>query len=370
MENSYLSKRQYALLAFFIPFVFKFSVLPSVISLYAGRDIWLTILMVMLVEITQLLFIVKIDKMGGMDAIKEKYGIGVYLLLSVPILIVLVLKASIYTSETTSYANSYLFYNITTKGVGVIVVLVSSYIAIKGAKGFGRLIEQITWLVPIAIIIGLLFGKLQLKPANVLPIGANGIVPIAKSFDHVLFWTLDFSPLLFMQVREDVTMPPRKRSKFPILPFLAVLSLVGMVLLYALYVMNYGQAGHLVDTAFSSLGAFNVVNTEIGSIDWPAITLWLSIAIVSLALKLFGAGKVLSDLKIKFPLGVALSSAVVVILGQYAFYNLERAFEFATSVIRYFVIGVELMVPFIAFVLLDLKERISLKGELKSEATI
>ena len=90
-----------------------------------------------------------------------------------------------------------------------------------------------------------------------------------------------------------------------------------MVLLYALYVMNYGQAGHLVDTAFSSLGAFNVVNTEIGSIDWPAITLWLSIAIVSLALKLFGAGKVLSSLKIKFPLGVALSSAVVVILGQY-----------------------------------------------------
>jgi len=31
---------------------------------------------------------------------------------------------------------------------------------------------------------------------------------------------------------------------------------------------------------------------------------------------------------------------------------------------------VELIVPFIAFVLLDLKERISLKGELKSEATI
>ncbi len=370
MINSYLTKRQYALIAFFIPFVFKFSVLPSVISLDAGRDIWITIFIIMLTEIIQLLFIVKIDKMGGLEAIKEKYGLGVYLSLSVPLLIVLVIKASVYTSETTSYANSYLFYNITTKGVGVIVVLASAYIAIKGAKGLGRLIEQIAWLVPIAIIIGLLFGKLQLKPSNLLPIGAGGIFPIAKSYDNVLFWALDFSPLLFLQVREDVTMPPRKRSKFPILPFLAILSLICMTLLYALYVMNYGQAGHLVDTAFSSLGAFNVVNTEIGSIDWPAITLWLSIAIISLALKLFGAGKILTAVKLPFPLAVGFSALVVVILGQYVFYNLEKAFDFATSIVRYFVIGVELVATFVSYALLDLKERKSLKGEIKVEATI
>lgn len=370
MVNSSLTKRQYALIVFFIPFVFKFSVLPSVISLDAGRDIWLTILIVMLTEITQLAFIVKIDKMGGLDAIKEKYGAGVYLLLLAPLLVVLVLKASVYTSETTSYANSYLFYNITTKGVGVIVLLASAYVAIKGAKGLGRLIEQITWLVPIAIIIGLLFGKLQLKPTNLLPIGANGIFPIAKSFDHVLFWTLDFSPLLFLKVSEDTALSPRKRSRFPILPFLAILSLVFMTLLYALYVMNYGQAGHLVDTAFSSLGAFNVVNTEIGSIDWPAITLWLSIALVSLALKLFGAGKILASVKLPFPLGVAVSGLIVVILGQYVFYNLERAFNFATSIVRYFVIGVELLTPFIAYTLLDIKERKSSKGDSLVEATI
>ena len=51
MINSYLTKRQYALIAFFIPFVFKFSVLPSVISLDAGRDIWITIFIIMLTEV-------------------------------------------------------------------------------------------------------------------------------------------------------------------------------------------------------------------------------------------------------------------------------------------------------------------------------
>lgn len=370
MGNSYINKRQYALLVFFIPFVFKFSVLPSVMSLDAGRDIWITILLIMLVECCHLALIVKLDKMGGLDAIREKYGSGVYFAITVPIMLVIVTKACVYTAETTSYANNYLFYNITTRGVGIIVIIASSYIAIKGAKGLGRLIEQITWLVPIAIVIGLLFGKLLLKPTNLLPIGAEGVVPIARSFDNVLFWTLDFSPLLFVKTKEDTTLPKRKRAKIPYLPILSILSTLSMVALYLFYVMNYGQAGHLVDTAFSSLGAFNVVNTEIGSIDWPAITLWLSIAIISLALKLFGAGKVLSSTGLKFPIAVIVLGVVVVIMGQLVFYNLERAFTFATSFVKYIVVGIELIFPLIAYLLLDLKERKNKKEAILSEATI
>ena len=370
MENSYITKRQYALLVFFIPFVFKFSVLPSVISLDAGRDIWITMALIMLTELVQLSIIVKIDKMGGLDSLREQYGNIVYYLLTVPIALVIVLKASVYTSETTSYANSYLFYNITTRGVGIVVIIASSYIAIKGAKGLGRLVEQITWIIPVAIIIGLLFGKLKLKPTNVLPIIANGIPPIAQSFDNVLFWVLDFSPMLFLKVREDTSLPKRKRSRFPWLPVLSLSSAIFMIVLYVLYVMNYGQAGHLVNTAFSSLGAFNVVNTEIGSIDWPAITLWLTIAIVSLALKLFGAGKVLSNMKIKFPIAVSIIAVIIVILGQFAFYNLERAFNFASSVIKYVVIGIELFVPFCTYLLLDVKERKNKRRLIDNEATI
>ena len=370
MENSYITKRQYSLLVFFVPFVFKFSVLPSIIFLDAGRDIWITMALIMFTELAQLALIIKVDKMGGLSAVREKYGNVAYYLLTVPIALVLVLKASVYTSETTSYANSYLFYNITTRGVGIIVIIVASYIAVKGAKGLGRLVEQLTWLIPVAIIIGLLFGKLKLKPENVLPIGAIGLSPIATSFDNVLFWTLDFSPMLFLKTREDVELPKRKRSRFPWLPVLSVTSALFMITLYLLYVMNYGQAGHLVNTAFSSLGAFNVVNTEIGSIDWPAITLWLSIAIISLALKLFGVGKVLSNTKIPFPIAVGMVAVVVVVLGQYAFYNLERAYEFATSFVRYVIIAIELLVPFVAYILLDLKERKNHKERAHLEATV
>ena len=370
MENSYITKRQYGLIIFFIPFVFKFSVLPSILSEYAGRDIWLTMLIIMLTEILQLLFVAKIDKMGGLDAIKEKYGKSVYYALTVPIMLVLILKASVYTSETTAYANSYLFYNITTKGVGIIVILASSYIAIKGAKGIGRVIELALWLVPIAIMIGALFGKLKLMPSYALPIGANGIAPIATSFDSALFWTLDFSPLLFLKIREDTVLQKRKRSKFPWIPLSATLSALFMVGLYLLYVMNYGGSGHLVDTAFSSLGAFNVVNTEIGSIDWPAITLWLSVAIVSLALKLFACGKVIAFGKIAFPVAVLLAGVVIIVLSQLAFYNLEKAFDFATSYIKYIVLGVELLIPMIAYALLDIKERKTNKEHICLEASI
>ncbi len=370
MENSYITKRQYGLLIFFIPFVFKFSVLPSILSEKASRDIWIVILMIMLTEISQLIFIVKVDKMGGLDAIKEKYGKGVYYLLSVPILAVMVLKASVYTSETTSYANSYLFYNITTQGVGIIVILACSYIALKGAKGLGRIIELALWLLPIAVIIGALFGKLKLTPLYALPIAANGLGPIAISFDSALFWALDFSPFLFFKIRQDTVLPPRKRSRFPWVPVATIASTLLMVGLYLAYVMNYGGAGHLVDTAFSSLGAFNVVNTEIGSIDWPAITLWLSIAVVSLSLKIFASGKVITCKKIPFPIAILTVALVIIIISQLAFYNLEKAFDFATSFIRYVVLGIELIVPMLAYVLLDVKERNHKKENNRLEATI
>ncbi|MBQ8177628.1 MAG: GerAB/ArcD/ProY family transporter [Clostridia bacterium] len=370
MENSYITKRQYGLIIFFIPFVFKFSVLPSILSEKAARDIWLVMLLIMLTELAQLIFIVKVDKMGGLDAIKERYGKITYYLLSAPVLAVMILKASVYTSETTSYANSYLFYNITTQGVGIIVILASSYIAVKGAKGLGRIVELALWLVPIAIIIGALFGKLKLTPDYALPIGANGLGPIAISFDSALFWVLDFSPLLFLKIREDVTLSPRKRTRFPWVPVAAISSAILMVGLYLAYVMNYGGAGHLVDTAFSSLGAFNVVNTEIGSIDWPAITLWLSIAIVSLSLKLFASSKVISSNNVPFPVAVLLTALVIIVISQLAFYNLEKAFDFATSFVRYVVLGIELLVPMTAYVLLDIKERKHQKEHHPLEATI
>ncbi len=365
--NAKIIKRQYALIVFFVPFVFKFSVLPAMLSERAGRDVWLTIFLIMLTEGAQLLFIVLIDKKGGLDAIKEKYGNTTYYLVSLPILLILILKASVYTAETTSYANSYLFYNITTKGVGIIVILASCYLAVKGAKGIGRLVELAVWLIPVAIIIGALFGKLKLYPSYALPICAKGIIPIALSYNDALFWALDFSPLLFFKTQEDTLLRREKRSKFPTIPIAVTLSILFMTLLYLFYVMNYGEAGHLVDTAFSSLGAFNVVNTEIGSIDWPAITLWLTIAIISLALKIFGSGAVLHSLRLPFPISCLIVGMIVITLSQLFFYNLERAFSLATSFVKYVVFGFEIIIPMVAFALLDFKER---KGDKKVETTI
>lgn len=360
MKNNLITKRQYGLMVFFIPFVFKFSVLPALLSETAGRDVWLSVFLIMLTDFIQLLFIVKVDNLGGLSALKERYGNTTYYALTVPLMLVLVLKASVYTSETTSYANSYLFYNITTKSVGIIVVVASSYLAVKGAKGLGRIMEIILWLVPVALIIGALFGKLELEPSYVLPIGANGISPVAIAYDDALFWIMDFSPLLFLKIN-DKPLPKRKKSKFPWVLASSLCSILFMTLLYLFYVMNYGEAGHLVDTAFSSLGAFNVVNTEIGSIDWPAITLWLTIAIISLALKIFGSAKVLSSFRISFPIAVIVIGVAVSVLSQVLFYNLERAFSLATSFVKYIVLGIELFVPFLAYFLLDFKPKPKIK---------
>ncbi|MBO5776112.1 MAG: GerAB/ArcD/ProY family transporter [Clostridia bacterium] len=354
--NNLITKRQLGLIVFFIPFVFKFSILPSILSKIAHRDIWITMFFIMLIELIQLALIIKVDNLGGLDEIKRSYGKTVYTLLTVPLFAVMVLKGAVYLSETNSYSNSYLFYNISTRGVVVVVVIIASYVAVKGAKGIGRLVEQVIWLIPIAIIIGLLFGKLKLTPSYLLPIGVDGIAPIAKSLDKCFYWAMDFTPFLFLKIRDESKLPPRKRSRFPWIPACAVGSLLLMTALYALYVMNYGGGGHLVDTAFSSLGAFNVVNTEIGSIDWPSITLWLSVAVISLALKIFGSSKVISSFGLKFPVAVLIVGVLISSIAQFGFYNLERAVKFATGYARYAIIAIELIVPIIILILIERKK--------------
>ena len=119
MKNS-LSAAQYAIVAIILMSVFKLSVLPSLTAQSAGKDIWMSISMILLSEMISLAFIVPVSLSGGLDTIRQKYGKVVYSLISVPIIVVLIIKTLVYVSEVNAFSSSYLFYNISTDKVGIV----------------------------------------------------------------------------------------------------------------------------------------------------------------------------------------------------------------------------------------------------------
>ena len=105
MKNS-LSAAQYAIVAIILISVFKLSVLPSLTAQSAGKDIWMSISMILLSEMISLAFIVPVSLSGGLDAIRQKYGKVVYSLISVPIIVVLIIKTLVYVSEVNAFSSS------------------------------------------------------------------------------------------------------------------------------------------------------------------------------------------------------------------------------------------------------------------------
>lgn len=392
MKNNILTSRQYGILAFLLSFVFKFSLLPGLIAEVAGRDMWLVITSAVLIEAGMLAVIVRISALGGMEAVKERYGTAVYLALALPAAMLFTVKCAVYMSEVNTFTTSYLFYNVSAEAAGVILAVAIVFLGVRAAKGIGRVAEIALWLIPILILIGAVFGKIKVEPSYVRPVAADGIGPIASAFDRSLFWFFDYTPLLFFRLKTNESASERKparsggargegagktalRSLKKYAPVIG--GALGAVLiipaLYAVFVMTYGMSGHLVGNAFSSLGSFNVVNTEIGSIDWPAIVLWLCFAVIVLSVLVFAAGRTAESVGVPLPVAAIVVAVVASILTETLFYNSEKAVRFALGAVRYVTAAVSVALTAAALVLLDIKKKDVASGtgaEVKDETDV
>ncbi len=356
MESEVVMERQYGMLALFMASAFKVSMLPAVLFDVSGRDVWITIAVFAVLEAMSLCVIVGIEKLGGISRIKEVYGKPVYVAMILPFLFNAVVKVGVYLVEVNAYVCSYLFYNIPAEGVSAVFMIFTVYCSARGAKCLARLSELTLWIVPVIIIVGVIFGRIDLEPQYLLPVLADGADPVWEALDKYLFWGFDLTPLLFFRIRKEERLPKRKKPRVPWIVIAVATYIVVIVGLYAVFVANYGEGGGLVGFAFSSLGAFSMVNTEIGSLDWPAIMLWLTVSVIAIAVKMYAGSRVAKEIGINSIFATVAIAIGAYVLAIFVFENTAQSFSFATGVIRYVVTGINLGIPAIVAVLLGVAE--------------
>ena len=113
-----VNRRQMALYVFFVPFVFKVVMLPGYLARGAGRDAWLSVALLLAIELAELALILLIHRAGGLSAFREKAGTVLSNIVLVPLLFAFGAKTIVYLSEAINYITAYLFYNITNLSVG------------------------------------------------------------------------------------------------------------------------------------------------------------------------------------------------------------------------------------------------------------
>lgn len=346
-----VSPRQLSIMIFFIPLVFKMATLPALLyeEVYATGYVVMAIITTM--EFIQLALVLFVCYSGGMEGIKEKFGINAYRIISLPMLFVFGVKIILFLHEISTYVTSYLFYNSSEIGSISLILIVAVYLGIKGARAVGRLFEVVVWIAPIIIVLGILYGKLDFQSIYITPIFNESASKYVGCIGKYLIYTFDFSPLLF--IKADV-------KKGGQIAFCAVISTVIVsgccLLLYGVY----GNASMFVHSAFSRLASFNSAVSETGSLDWPSGLLWITTGILNIALKFNAVDRISRSMNF----GKVGSIVYAIVIGVLLFVFLptfDKTLAFCTSGVQYVVCGIEIGLPLALLLLYALKNKRGVK---------
>ncbi len=340
-----ISSKQLYIMIFFIPLVFKMSSLPALFYGETASTAFILIGIVVFVEFLQLALVLFVSREGGMDGIAEKYGKKVYFLISVPIMFVIFVKMLVLTQEIVHYLCGFFFYNISESAIMIIVILVIFYLGTRGAKAIGRLFELSIWFIPLIIIFGAFFGEIELESMYLTPVFDKSASTYLSAIGKYLIFTFDFSPLLYFNVKAKKVTP---------VAVCTLLSTFAVMISYALLFSSYGNASVHASFGFARLATFNTVISEIGSLDWPSVLLWIVAGILSISLKVNAVNRIFGEIKLKkFGTGLfCLGITLVLLLG---IKTLNKAIEFVTNGIQYAVFSVEIAVPLAVLILFAAK---------------
>lgn len=341
-----ISSKQLYIMIFFIPLVFKMSSLPALMYGAVSATAYVLIGLVVVVEFLQLMLVLFVSKQGGMDGIKEKYGKKAYCAVAFPMLFVVFVKMLVLTQEIVNYVCSFMFYNIAESAVVPVVMLVIFYLGTRGAKAIGRMFELSVWLIPFIVVFGAVFGKAELETSYLTPIFDGEGKEYLSTIGKYLIFTFDFSPLLFFK--------PKIKKIAPI-TVCSILSTGSVVAAYAVLFSVYGTASEHASFGFTRLATFSTVISEIGSLDWPSVMLWLIAGILSLSLKINAVNEISGNFGTKKAGTFAFCVAITIVLLT-AIKTPVEAIRFASNGLQYAVFGIEIALPFVLLTLYAAKK--------------
>ncbi len=349
MKDS-VRRGQFSVLVFFMPLIFKISTLPSYIAGEAGTDSIFLMATILGLEFLHLLIILRIIKEGGVRRLEEAYGKKRVFFVTLPLVFSCIARLLAYGVKVADYVTYFLFYNVDHFGIKTVLYLSVFYVAIKGLRGIGRLSELGLAFFPLIIFLGLVFGKTELNPQYVLPLGTITPEKFAECFSSLLFWSLDFTPFLFVEIADEPS--DKKKKRFPYVAVACVLCFIALEAIYFVFFANYGEAAPIIDHVFARLAAFNVVTTQVGSLEWPTIVMWLIFSLLYLALNAYAGGRALSEIIPGSRLSVGIIVLIAVILSQTVVKETAGSMEMALSPLRYILFGTDIAVSVIMLILL------------------
>lgn len=272
---------QAAAIVFSCGIVFKVSSLPGLVYTDMLSDtLWLYLLMCALD--VACLAAVFFFAASGADAALVRTNSPAYKVLSFLLTAFFLVKGLFYFTYTLIFLLVDLFVEVEPY---VVVLVLSIPVLYAGSKGISAVARAAELLAP--LLFGLVVANLALLEAD-LDVGRNlplAAMPTGDFFSRGLrygLWLGDCFPLAFAAL---------KRKKFPYLAVGTGVSYTLVVVIAMLSVALYGGALPYAYNMLIRIAGFNRLSLEIGRLEWAALFVVAVMAVLGLALTMWGAGE-------------------------------------------------------------------------------
>ena len=261
--------------------VFKVSSLPGLVAETLGTSVLWLYLFMSAVDIA-LLAAVFFFARSGADLLPSVRRAAAYRAVCAVMSAYLCLKGLLYFVYTVIFLTMDLFMGIDIYIVVLVLAPPVIYIAAKGWRALARISELLAPLLLLLIVTDLVFLQTDADLGRHLP--ADLLSP-REFFGEGLrysLWLGDLFPLLFVRI---------KNKRLPHILIGSGLAYAVVVTVALLAVAMYGAALPYVYNMLIRISGFNLLSLEIGRMEWTALFVVVTMAVLGLALLLRGAGE-------------------------------------------------------------------------------
>ena len=303
---------------FFIAFmpITKFFVLPSILAEIAKEDMWISSLLNLIADLITLSFITVACKNADTDffgLLKNAFGEKTTKVILILYAIFFFLKAFIPLQEQKEFVKLSLYINLPTDLFFIPFFIVSTYLALKPLRAYGRVSDILFIFTLLGFILLLCLSFSNVDFSAILPIGARGIRSVSLGAYRSANWWGDCVYLAFF-------IGSFKHGKKASVKIILSYLLAGVIVIIAMIFFwgSFTSIAFRQKFAMTELSKYTTVIYNTGRFDYVAIIFILFSCVFSLALPLYFCANLLQrvfNLKRKwiFPVAVNLSMAILII---------------------------------------------------------
>lgn len=346
-----LTKRQAVILFCFLTIAQKLQRLPAIISSRFGRDAYIAFAVLFLLDFLVLLLVLSIynrlQNRTIFEYIKEKSGPFWLVVFCILTIIFFMFKALLSFKQLHEFFANTLFNRLPWRVFSILFVALLVLMVANGLKNIARTSELYLYPIVISLLIVVAFGVFTGDFQRLLPVLD---IPLKSAVPNLLKycgWFLDPIIILFFagHIKEEMPSPQ---------PFIfaqiacGLFVVFGMATFYAVneYMVEFQSNG------LTSMTEFTLIRLGVGRPDW-FLVLFVNIAnVIDTALLVWIVCESVSQLinkKVGYPVTIGVL-AVVYILDEFVYKNLEVTVLITTKIASVFMFAYTVLVIGVLFI--------------------